>query len=367
MIKLLYFANHPAPYRDENLNRFFVKYGSRVFLKVIYLSPKDIGHSYQTITEFLFEEEFIDYQNRTSSLIKVINILSVFSPDVILVPGYRSVVSILCVLFAKIYKKKLIYSADTVLFEGQTLSNLIRKTVVKLISVIFDGGFVTGSMTFDFFYNNGFSNKPLSKGAYAIDTNKYKNQFEKLYVERSEIKKKYNLNPDNFVFVYSGRFVEIRNLSTLLVSFSQIVKKYPFAILLLVGEGELDKGNSYQLKFDNIKLIKPLEINKIGEIYTISNCYILPSYFETYSVTIIHAACYGIDIISSKNVGANLDLINSGYFLRLFDPFDTQSLILAMEQSILEKRSKQVLDNSEMNLEIASDNLFYLINSITKI
>ncbi|RAL56946.1 hypothetical protein BSK20_01590 [SR1 bacterium human oral taxon HOT-345] len=105
-----------------------------------------------------------------------------------------------------------------------------------------------------------------------------------------------------FTFISVGRLNPIKNQSLMIQSFIKLNKKYPDTQLIILGEGELrpqlekeigDNSNVYLL--GNHENIFPFLMK--------SDCFLLSSLSESFSLAILEAMASGLPIISTKTQG----------------------------------------------------------------
>ena len=72
---------------------------------------------------------------------------------------------------------------------------------------------------------------------------------------RNRLKKGMNLN-DKFVIGHVGRFMEQKNHDYILEIFKEVLKEEPNAVLLLMGDGELEEIIKRKAKQLNIPIIE---------------------------------------------------------------------------------------------------------------
>ncbi|MGZ9868307.1 glycosyltransferase family 1 protein [Priestia endophytica] len=164
----------------------------------------------------------------------------------------------------------------------------------------------------------------------AIDTNKFiynadirKNQRSKLAVE------------DKFVLGHIGRFNEAKNHEFLIRTFSEVIKKQPNSVLLLIGEGELQasiRNLVSQLKLEDYIYFLGARGN-ISDILQAFDVFVFPSLFEGLPVTLIEAQASGLKIIAS-------DVITKE--VKLTDIIDFESI-----QSSPEHWANKILEHSK--------------------
>jgi glycosyltransferase involved in cell wall biosynthesis len=97
---------------------------------------------------------------------------------------------------------------------------------------------------------------------------------------------------------------KMKNVSTIIRSFRQVLEKYPFVSLTIVGDG-LDFNYLIQLTKDlklqnNITFTGFVSNENIPEFYKSSDAFILNSNFETFSIVTAEALANGLPVIITK-------------------------------------------------------------------
>lgn len=131
---------------------------------------------------------------------------------------------------------------------------------------------------------------------------------------RNDYRKKLNLK-NKFVVGHVGAFVKQKNHMFLLDIYSEIVKKMPNSLLLLVGDGPLFqevkyKANVLGLKDKILFLGKRTDVNKL---YQTMDVFILPSLFEGLPMVGIEAQCSGLPIVMSTEITMETAISNYAF------------------------------------------------------
>ncbi len=133
---------------------------------------------------------------------------------------------------------------------------------------------------------------------------------------RNRLKKGMNLN-DKFVIGHVGRFMEQKNHDYILEIFKEVLKEEPNAVLLLMGDGELEeiiKRKAKQLNiYESIKFMG--NVNNVNELYQVMDVFILPSLFEGLPVVGIEAQAAGLRCIFSDKVTRETEITDNVYYL----------------------------------------------------
>ena len=133
----------------------------------------------------------------------------------------------------------------------------------------------------------------------AIDLEDYKFDI----VSRTRIREKYNLS-DSFVIGTVGRLSDVKNHSFLIDVYSEVQKMLKNSKLLLVGDGPLRKKleeKVNQLGLSEFVIFTGNQ-SKPALFYNAMDVFILPSFFEGLSISMIEAQANGLKCICSNGV-----------------------------------------------------------------
>jgi len=158
---------------------------------------------------------------------------------------------------------------------------------------------------------------------------------------KGEICKKLGLRLEGKNIIYTGRLSPEKGLDFLIRAFSRLDKTMSLK-LLIVGEGREEK----KLK----SLAKQLEVTDsvifvnsgydINEYLQVSDLFILPSYHEGLSNSLLEAMACGLPVISTR-VGGSIDVIEDGINGLLVDVGNEEQLIYVIS-SVLNDTSMAV-------------------------
>ena len=162
----------------------------------------------------------------------------------------------------------------------------------------------------------------------------------------NDIKKKYNIKNDEYVFIFVGRIVPEKGVEELIDSFLQLYKTNKKVKLLLIGNSFFK--NSKKTRFvkkieekfnENIIPIGYIDNSDLINYLKSSNCIIVPSKCnEAFGLTALEGKLAGLDVIIS----------NDGGLTEIFQKSDVQiinknnlndDLVKAMNYSIVNKKN----------------------------
>ena len=159
---------------------------------------------------------------------------------------------------------------------------------------------------------------------------------------REYIRKKYAIDKDAFVIGHIGRFAEQKNHRFLIEVFEQIVRDFPNAVLLLVGDGEL------RSKIENMVFEHNLTQNvifagvqtNVQEFYQAMDVFAFPSLYEGLGIVLIEAQASGLPCCVSDSVSQEAILT------KLIQQRPLRDGALARAKWILSRKNEPHLDTT---------------------
>lgn len=247
--------------------------------------------------------------------------------------------------FAKIFLKlvdKMIFSlSHKVLIDSASQKNfLIKENVVsKKQSTVLNKGSVGG-----------------------VDIRKFK--FDKK--KRIQLRKKYSISRNTFVFLYLGRINKDKGIDGLLKAFKKISNHHDI-LLIFVGSVEEEKFIS---EFKSQKKILNFDYTtKPQDWFSLADILCLPSYREGFGTVIIEAASCGIPTLCSNIYGLRDAIIKNktGYFHKVgsINDIKNKMLYIINNKKKIKKKGivarKRVIKDFDQNL--ITKELLQFVNS----
>lgn len=173
------------------------------------------------------------------------------------------------------------------------------------------------------------------------------------------VKKKYDISKEDIVFTFLGRFTSEKGLDKLLSALN-LLKNYKNLKCLIVGKNWLHSNteNDYTSKLRKIVSLMPdslksrivftgyIDHEKINEIYSISDCVVIPSQCaEAFGIVALEAMSMGVPVIASKTGGLPEVLGNAGLLINPGTNF-VRELADTMKQVYLSQKLRQKLSKS---------------------
>ena len=160
-----------------------------------------------------------------------------------------------------------------------------------------------------FIQYGGIAPEKVSILPHGIDTAKYPQSNEKI---RRELKISHGVDPDCKVLLFCARIVKDKGVDTLQDVWKILHKKFPDALLFVVGGGLNDlldelRKTSAELD-DSIKVIG--EVDAPQEFYQMADVYIFPSRHEGLPTSLLEAMASGLPAVTS-DIGGCEDVIEN--------------------------------------------------------
>lgn len=224
------------------------------------------------------------------------------------------------------------------------LFKMIEKIVCGLSTRIEPDSF--GNLIFS--HNEGLYSPKKSSviwngSAGGVDLSKFDISNKKKW--REEIRKKYNICHDDFVYGFVGRINKDKGLNELIASFKKISRKNINAKLIIVGPQDkiedLDRG-LYEWSINNKSVIYCGSKSEVEKYYAAMDTFILPSYREGFGSVVIEAEAMGVPVIVS-NIPGPTDAMIDGKTGIVVECKDIDSLYNAMLKVAMHQELAQTL------------------------
>jgi len=148
-----------------------------------------------------------------------------------------------------------------------------------------------------------------------------------LQSQKQELRREYGLPQGAVIVMYCGRFSPEKGLMEFLEAYKDIT--HPNKALVLVGDGSLKsrmQGFADTNAIESIYFMGFQSRKDIGEFYTLSDIFVLPSRRETWGMAVNEALCFALPVVVSDQVGAGVDLVIPGENGHVFPAGDVAAL-----------------------------------------
>jgi len=161
---------------------------------------------------------------------------------------------------------------------------------------------------------------------------------------REDIRSRYEIPENAYVFGYVGRLLGEKGLNELFIAMKEILEKRKDVFLMIVGDTGLTEGlkaDLFEWAQNAGKILFTGFTSEVEKYYAAMDCFILPSYHEGFGSSTIEAEAMGVPVIVTDIPGPReaIEQNKTGLLVKKKDP---ESLKEAMEK---------LLNNPEMGKE----------------
>jgi 1,2-diacylglycerol 3-alpha-glucosyltransferase len=183
-------------------------------------------------------------------------------------------------------------------------------------------------------------------------------------------KASFNIDEDDFIFLFVGRIVKEKNLEVLIRASKKIVKEVPNAKFIIAGKGP--EENYYKelvAKEDVTDLFRFLGFvpdSKIYSLFKSADIFIFPSKFETQGLSGIEAMASGLPVVGADYLAIS-EIIQDGHNGILFNPDDEDDLVEKVMLCISKKKklSKNAIESAQKySIETTTSKLLEIYNDL---
>ena len=236
--------------------------------------------------------------------------------------------------------------------------NLLKNILKPFSKIYATDYFACGERAGRWLFGDKFFDKDnvvIMNNAIEIDRFKYSDSIRKSVRKELEIE-------HNYVVGHIGRFVTQKNHNFLLEVFADVVKSRPDAVLLLIGEGPLEKEMKEKaFSLGIAEKVKFLGVRKdCDKLYQAMDVFALPSLYEGLPVVGVEAQCSGVKCVFSSETTKEILLNESSVMLDL-NHTDW------VEEILRESKSSRVINDFKYDIvSNANDITNYYIDLVGK-
>lgn len=236
--------------------------------------------------------------------------------------------------------------------KARQIFKLIEKVVCKLSTHIRS----VSPMNLNFAVNEGLYPKTKAKvigngGTIGVDMSAY--AIEKKAEWKKEIRDKYNIKDNDFVFGFAGRVSADKGCTELLTAFRNLAETNKNAKLLIVGPLEDNCGISQDLidwakTSENVVLTGMVPNNDMKIYYSAMDILVHPTYREGFGMVIQEAGALAVPVITTRIPGAS-EVMEDNKSCVLVEPKNTVELQNAMAELLSNIEKAKELGDSAYN------------------
>lgn len=183
-------------------------------------------------------------------------------------------------------------------------------------------------------------------------------------------KPSFNIDENDFIFLFVGRIVKEKNLEVLIRASKKIVKEIPNAKFIIAGKGPEEnyyKDLVNKEEVNNLfKFLGFVPDSKIYSLFKTADIFIFPSKFETQGLSGIEAMASGLPVVGADYLAIS-EIIQDGHNGVLFNPDDEDDLVekVMLCVSKRKKLSKNAIQSAQKySIETTTSKLLEIYNDL---
>lgn len=190
--------------------------------------------------------------------------------------------------------------------------------------------------------------------------------------EKFQLKRQFSINQQAKVVGYVGRLVKDKGISELIYAWDIVSKRFPEAVLLLVGPLEkrdaISKEVEKKIKNHPTIIVTGFQQN-VKVFYSIMDMFILPSFREGFPTVVLEASSMSIPVITTRNTGCIDSIVENetGIFTELSSKAIADAIIFYLENDTTRIKHGQqgsLFVRTEFAQEFIWDNLLKMYNNL---
>lgn len=338
-MRIVIITNILSPYRRfffDELNKYLEKID--VQFNVILMADTERGRSWKY--EDLKTDYTIKLPNKTLYIKDDIFIhincgleekLKSLKPDIVIVGGGYLFPSVWnTIRLQKKLKYKLLFWSESHLNSEKGYSSFkvrVREKIRQVLYNSFDGFLYSGDMSkklIDFYCNK---DKEMYLVPNLVDEEQFKKADFIRETSKKSLRERYNIDFDRYIFICPARLEKVKGIEEFISIYQNISREcLDKATLLICGDGELRESISRLIESINnvdIRLLGNKSQQELIELYSLSDCFLLPSLSDANPLTCIESLWSGLPLLVSEHVGNHPEVVSEGENGYVFNYKDT--------------------------------------------
>ena len=252
-------------------------------------------------------------------------------PDVIITEGFFQWTPLI-LLYGLFYRIPVYMGYERTLWTERNIPWLL-KLHRKMSNWFIKGYIVNGSETCRYLKSLGIKDDKIYIGGMSADSKLLrKNITNWAEKERLEFKRKYVLDKNGILYLFSGKLCERKGVRYLLEAWVEHIKQYSSDALLLVGAGDLE--NILKNKYEGVNSIffeGVISYAEVYKYYAIADVFVIPTIEDNWSLVVPEAMACGLPVATSIYNGCHVELVKEGENGITFDTFNKESIVQALD------------------------------------
>ncbi|MDQ1085606.1 glycosyltransferase family 4 protein [Siphonobacter sp. SORGH_AS_1065] len=223
-----------------------------------------------------------------------------------------------------------------------------------------------GTQNRRFYEKHGIAGKRLINSPYAVDNQRFTEQFKKLKKDRDTLRQNMHVPLQAKIILFTAKYIEKKRPLDLIKAFQQL--NDPDCWLIMVGTGPLQESLQTYIhtqKLNRVILTGFVNQNAISDYYAISDVFVMCSGAgENWGLSVNEAMNFNLPIIVSDQTGCSIDLVVEGRNGYVFPTGEVDALAQRLKWVLTDKRLTHIPDSAEIIQPYSYDSTIESLRSL---
>lgn len=273
-----------------------------------------------------------------------------YSPDIIISGGYHHPSYLLAMLYAKLFKRRIILWCESNQYDQRSGSRF-REAYKRWFTANCAGYIVPGKASFEYLILLGAAAKKVWVAPNAVDNDYFSKSSDEYRKDKQKIKQAKGY-PDKLI-LYVGRMINEKGVFDLLKVFQILSREQSGLGLLLIGSGEAQgsyKDFCNENNLQNVFFKGFVHKEELPVYYALSDVFVLPAHSDPWGLVLNEAMACKLPVISSDAAGAALDLIVNGENGYTFKKGDIHQLAGCIRDLLNDEQERNRMGQNSFNI-----------------
>lgn len=338
--------------------------------KVVWDIPLLDGYRYNFLKNFSasksMNNRFFDAVN-----LGVFSVLRNTDSKIIMLNGWAYLSDWLVLLFAKLYNKKVWLRSEMPWNQEEMKKSSWQRRFKffifkRLVFKYFVDKFLfIGSQNKLYYQKHGIQSNRLIYAPYAVENKRLQAQ----RTDGKEARRKWGINNDNIVILFSGKLIEKKRPLDLLIAYKN--SNVTNTTLFFMGDGPL-RGDLesfiHEEKINNVIISGFINQSEIASVYAMSDIFVMCSGLgETWGLSVNEAMNFALPVIITQTCGSSFDLVEHGVNGYIIKEGDINDLTNKIKELVVDpdRRSKMgIASEKKIFLQSNEQTVVHLIETL---
>jgi glycosyltransferase involved in cell wall biosynthesis len=259
--------------------------------------------------------------------------LAATSPDVVLVPGWHSVMQVRAIRACRRRGIPVVYRGDSTLFSGpRRVIRPLWQLKTRYMLRQFDGYLAVGAHANEYLRRFGASDSAIVRSPHCVDNARFRREAERLRAPqlRAQLRAAAGASAGDFVVLFAGKFQARKRP---LDAVRAVARLGPSAVLMMVGDGPLAAEARAEAARLGVRLAWKgfLNQSELPTAFAAADAMLVPSAWESWGLLVNEALASGVPCVVTTRVACAPDLIVEGLTGFAVEPTDIDGMAARLD------------------------------------